>query len=280
MRITMITKENTGYFAPLLQGSGIGLTDIAIRYAVLDDNRKVAGIAVAKTEIPLMDIRYFDIYKKYRGKGYGRFLLEGMLNTGISAGLRDVRATYPEENSVSAFFSRMDFDLFPGETQYAFSFNVLQQSEKYQKYLNGQPAKQIQMMDSLDVMGKRVAREAFQQYGLSWNSCYDDDLSSVVIKDGELYSTMLCRWTLGGADILFMFSRLPNPAIMLQHFRALDCKILKNLRQSVKNTAAGNEFTLRFSAQNDTTVQLVKDFLGGEGKLEEHTTMIYAVRPG
>ena len=279
MRITMITKENTSFFAPFLQGSGIGLTDIAIRFAVLDNNRKVAGIAVAKTAKPLMDIRYFDILRKYRGKGYGRFLLEGMMSAGMTSGLTDVRASYPSEEAVSAFFSRMDFELFPGETQYVFSFQELQQTPKYQKYLNGQPPKSIQMINSLDISGKRVARDAFTQRGLIWNSSYDDDLSSVSIADGAVESMMLCRWTIGGADILFLFSKAANPMILLQHFRALDCKILENISQ---NPAAvrGDDFRLRFNAQNDTAIEMAKGLFGNSERVEESTQMVYAVRPG
>ena len=278
MIITLITEENLAFFKPLAPDALNGFSSKILGLGVLDEERNIAGLAVSQVSAPMLDIQHFFILPPYRGQGYGRFLMDKLLETAKELKLQDVRASFPASASFSGFFSGQGFSLFPGEEQYTVSLKALHSSWRFRRYIQGGKVSHVKMMDSLSASQTRILRQFFSAEGIPWEGSFEKEYSSVDFFRKRVASLMLCARTADGVSVNYLYSRNPKPLRLLQHFRALDIGLEKSRKENGDYGALSEEeFKVRFLMLNEKSLRLAAAFTNGE-ELEKSSQFVYAVK--
>ena len=192
--LTGIGKQNMDYFSPLLMG--IGEDEGILLIGLIEDGKAVGALAASVSDGYAALLHLF-VAEDARGRGNGRFLLQGFLSSVREAGLMGVSVFYPCNEALDSLFAGEGFLVVPGNELCVMEVGSVLGSSQIKKLRDLEPGNDVKPLSALSPVENAALFTLLNGSDVSGEDFLvlspDRDLSSVVIRNKKAEAVLLVR---------------------------------------------------------------------------------------
>lgn len=265
MVITRITKKNELLFNYLFPKEAEGPGPDLIRLGVISDDGKGVGTLSARVYGTEVFIISLFILEAYRRQGYGRALMEWLINFLKDEGIEVLNTEFYSDRASEAFAEAMGFELFEMRPIYTFLLGEVFRSPLYKKHIEGKKVYKVKPVSALSTAKRKIFEKSVG------GREFDPDWSTAVITRGKCTSSLLI--THGKQDVSFVFINSINNNLreLLYHIRALVFKTIEEFPDR-------RDIEFRLTILDERRVDNLAGLLGGRRHIHKAGYFRHAVK--
>ncbi|MCR5487291.1 MAG: hypothetical protein K6F35_07140 [Lachnospiraceae bacterium] len=264
MKVVKIEKENESYFLPLLAPKGRKAAKNRIRLGIINDAGNAAAALSADVYDTQIDITSLYVAYGERHLGYASDLLYSLEYLLRGSDIEYMHAVFEGREDLTAFFGNRGFELFPDQDLYYFTLGELMRSSLFKRHLDKKKTIGAAPVASLSPLEKKAFDNVlhFDEFDPEW--------STATMENGEYVSSLLCTAGEDCINILWLHSVKEDPAILLQHLRALVNKAMTEFPEKT-------DIRFRMIFEDDDLAKKLEILLGGHHRLHCYGELLHAI---